>query len=214
MAITLLDYTSAATGTMGYATFTLTGMTTEMTTTTGTTVITSYADTTTGQLWYTAGDKWIQAPAYPVAHPYVARPRRAAPDPDAAARQARFAAELRERDRARSLAAATARATARALLEDWLTPAQRATLDRGHIDVTGSAGGRYRIRTGGGQAGNVDLLDARGRVLLSYCAHPGARVPHEDGFLAQLLHLETDEPGFVAVANIDRDYRPRLLAAA
>lgn len=217
MAISLVNYTTGNAGTMGYATYTLNGTTS----TTGTTVITTYADTSTGQLWYTAGDRWLPAPdwtVYPV-YPAYAPLRAAAPAPapvpaDVAARQAQFAARLREQEAARSGAAATARATARALLEDWLTPAQRGTLARGHIDVTGSAGGRYRIRTNGGQAGNVDLLDARGRVLLSYCAHPGRRVPAEDGFLAQLLHLETDEPGFVQVANIDRDYRPRLLAAA
>lgn len=57
---------------------------------------------------------------------------------------------------------------------------------------------RYRIERGISR--NVRLLDERGNVLRTYCAHPDG-VPTEDVMLAQKLLLETDEDAFLKVAN-------------
>ena len=58
---------------------------------------------------------------------------------------------------------------------------------------------RYRIRRG--WSGNVELLDKDGKVKHRYCAHPSEFVPHCDNMLAQKLYLETNEEGFLRVAN-------------
>jgi hypothetical protein len=93
-----------------------------------------------------------------------------------------------------------AEARARALLLSLLTEDARATFaDTGVIHVVGSAGGRYRIERG--YSGNIH---GGGR---EYCAHPrmtspeGDRMPMEDAMIAQMLMIQTDEPGFLEIAN-------------
>lgn len=84
------------------------------------------------------------------------------------------------------------------------------------FEVTGSAGNRYRIHRG--NAGNIAYLDPvtgeeRGRL----CAHPSMRehwLPDQDVALAQLLALTSDEPAFVALANVHRGIRPPIPTVA
>jgi hypothetical protein len=65
------------------------------------------------------------------------------------------------------------------LLRWHLTPEQRASLDRhGHFIVIGESGKRYRIRHG--YMRNIDLLDANGKAVKTYCAHPGENLPVGD----------------------------------
>lgn len=76
---------------------------------------------------------------------------------------------------------------------------------RGHVIITGSAGGRYQIRRG--YSGNVSELSPGGRVIRRYCAHPPmhtrtGRLPEGDAMTTQLLKLLTDEPGFIEIANV------------
>lgn len=91
----------------------------------------------------------------------------------------------------------TASQRAHELLLSMLTQEQKVTyLTDNYFDVRGSAGGQYRIWNRG-PSGNVESLDHH--VFL--CAHPPGNLPHPDVYLAQLLALATDEPGFRAIAN-------------
>lgn len=101
--------------------------------------------------------------------------------------------EERERERAA--------ARAERLLLSFLTPEQaRSYVADGFFLVTGSAGGRWRIRREG-YMGNVDLLDEDGRQVAWYCIHPPGSLPDADAHLAQMLHLVTDEESFRAIGN-------------
>jgi hypothetical protein len=71
----------------------------------------------------------------------------------------------------------------------------------GWFELRGSAGGWWRIR-GAGQAGNVDELEASGgERIASWCCHPPGALPDADAYIAQMLHLAADEPGFRAAGN-------------
>lgn len=59
---------------------------------------------------------------------------------------------------------------------------------------------KYRIQTG--RSRNVQLLDASGRVVKHYCAHPAELVPDQDTMLAQKLMLEHAEDQFLKIANV------------
>jgi hypothetical protein len=61
---------------------------------------------------------------------------------------------------------------------------------------------RYRIRRG--WAGNVTVIDPKGREVERLCIHPNVSVPPEDNLLAQKLLLEADEEKFRRTANITR----------
>jgi hypothetical protein len=61
---------------------------------------------------------------------------------------------------------------------------------------------RYRIRRG--WAGNVTVIDLKGREVEKLCIHPDISVPQEDNLLAQKLLLEADEEEFRRTANITR----------
>jgi hypothetical protein len=61
---------------------------------------------------------------------------------------------------------------------------------------------RYRIRRG--WAGNVTVIDPKGREVEQLCIHPNVSVPPEDNLLAQKLLLEADEEKFRRTANITR----------
>jgi hypothetical protein len=136
--------------------------------------------------------------------------------PETAAQRA--AREQRDADWRRRHAeqqAARVRVTERAekLLLSLLTADQAASYLRdGWFEVTGSAGGRFRINRRG-QAGNIDELPADGGPrIASYCIHPSGGFPDADAQAAQYLMLVTDEPGFRRTAN--RTPRYRLPAAA
>lgn len=127
---------------------------------------------------------------------------------DRTLRDEQVAAARREHE-ARQARREEARARARATLLRWLTDEQRAQYeDDETFYVVGSAGGRYRIRRGSN--GNVDWIDpAAGEPAARLCAHPdlyagGAidDLPDPDIALAQMLHLATDEAGWLAIANI------------
>ncbi len=94
---------------------------------------------------------------------------------------------------------------ARRLADTFLTDEQRATvIGCGYFDVQGSAGRTYRILTGGHVTGNVKRLSETEphHYTRSYCAHVYSRArPVWDTFLAQAFKLETDEPGFLNVAE-------------
>jgi hypothetical protein len=86
------------------------------------------------------------------------------------------------------------------LLRTNLTPEQRATFDqKGIFYLYTQSGKKYRIEKG--YAHNVKLVDETDKVLTTYCAHPAEILPDEDAMLAQKLALETDEAGFLGVAN-------------
>lgn len=83
----------------------------------------------------------------------------------------------------------------------------------GWFDVTGSAGGRYRINRNG-QAGNVDELAAEGdHRVASLCIHPYGGFHDADAHAAQYLALVTDELSFRRTANRTPRRRPAGMAA-
>jgi len=116
--------------------------------------------------------------------------------------------KAREREQAAARAAwreerETARARAEELLLSLLTDEQAASYtEHGWFEVRGSRGGRWRIRSRG-QAGNVDLMPEIGEIRqASYCCHPPGGLPDADAHAAQMLHLVTDEEGFMRTANL------------
>jgi len=123
-----------------------------------------------------------------------------------------------ERRQARTAAVDRAAATLLGLLNE----AQRASYeaDRTFL-VVGSEGGLYRIRPG--SMGNVDWFDPTEveprRPAGQLCAHPvlhdgEGHLPDPDVALAQLLHLTTDEPGWLRRANVHAGRAPRHPVAA
>lgn len=97
-----------------------------------------------------------------------------------------------------------AQRAALALLKSWLTRTQRRELTkRREVTITGSSGGRYRLRP---MTGACYAVERHGSRLFacgpSFCLHDPERIlPPADVSLAHLLMLRTDEPGFLAAAN-------------
>ena len=91
-----------------------------------------------------------------------------------------------------------------ALLKEWLSPEQRATLESyGHFEVRGSHTGKcYRIRRGRNM--NIDEVSKKGDLGPVWCFGPVGHLPLGDVMLAQKLALETDEQATLAVANRSR----------
>lgn len=90
------------------------------------------------------------------------------------------------------------------LLRTWLTPQQRRDLrTRREFAVTGSAGGRYRLRPATGSVQAVERHKTREFAIgTTFCLHdPENALPAADVTLAHLLMLWTDEPGFLAASN-------------
>jgi hypothetical protein len=109
----------------------------------------------------------------------------------------------REREARRVIEVSLARRRANDLLHRSLTSEQREDLAKKncfYLDSIQPNGERRRYRIDRGTHGNVKLLDAQGRIIGRYCVQPTA-VPVEDAMLAQKLWIETDEPGFLRVAN-------------
>lgn len=130
------------------------------------------------------------------------------------AERERRQAELTRAHQERTRVAATARARAEELLLSLLSDEQAASYrDKGWFEVTGSKGGRWRIRNRG-QSGNVDLMPEIGEEReATYCAHPPGQLPDADAYVAQMLQIVTDEDAFVKVANEHwrRPARPKRL---
>jgi hypothetical protein len=123
----------------------------------------------------------------------------------------------------RARTAAVDRATATLL--GLLNEAQRVSYEADRtFMLVGSAGGLYRIRPG--SMGNVDWFDPaevepefEPRPAGQLCAHPvlhdgEGHLPDPDVALAQLLHLTTDEPGWLRRANVHAGRAPRYPVAA
>jgi hypothetical protein len=90
---------------------------------------------------------------------------------------------------------------ARALLKEWLSPAQLAQYENdGCFQVTGSHSGKsYRIRRH--RQMNVDELDGRGERVAVWCFGPKGYLPVGDVMLTQKIALETDEQAALVIAN-------------
>jgi hypothetical protein len=82
-----------------------------------------------------------------------------------------------------------AKQRARALLKEWLSPAQLALYESAeHFEVVGShTGKRYRIRRG--RYMNIDELDERGKGVAVLCFGPAGYLPVADVMLAQKIAL-------------------------
>lgn len=95
-----------------------------------------------------------------------------------------------------------AKAKARALLKTILAPSEWTLYEQKGIIwvVGGKTGQRYLLRNST-RTRNVTCHDAAGNVIDMLCAHPDG-VPIEDVLITQKLHLEHNEDGFRAVANI------------
>ena len=95
------------------------------------------------------------------------------------------------------------------LLEEWLSPQQRAQYkSSGSFEVTGSdSGTRYRIWRG--RHMNIEELDSDGNPAATWCFLPGRGwLPCGDVMLAQKLALENDEQAALAVAKRARARAP------
>jgi hypothetical protein len=88
-----------------------------------------------------------------------------------------------------------------ALLQEWLTPEQKAQFDAsGYFDVIGcDTGRRYRVHHARGT--NVHEMDDAGRPLMGWCFVPSGELVVGDVMLAQKIALETNERAALAVAN-------------
>jgi hypothetical protein len=115
-------------------------------------------------------------------------------------------AELRTRPRRGHIASQRSKPEqkADALLKEWLSPEQRATLESyGHFEVRGSQTGKcYRIRRG--RSMNIDEVSQEGDLGRVWCFGPVGHLPLGDVMLAQKLALEIDEQATLAVANRSR----------
>lgn len=88
---------------------------------------------------------------------------------------------------------------ARELLRSLLNAEQRADYDNSSsFTVHGSLGNRYRIHPG--VVANVTLMHHHGIAHL--CAHPRGDLPYADVAIGQMLALETDERGFLRIAQV------------
>ncbi len=92
-------------------------------------------------------------------------------------------------------------AKGRALLLQWLTPAQRRQFEeQGYFDVVGCATQRrYRVQYG--SVANVQEIDFEGQSAGVLCFAPEGYLVPGDVMLAQKIALETDELATLAVAN-------------
>lgn len=89
---------------------------------------------------------------------------------------------------------------AEALLQQFLSPAQREQFARSSaFTVTAKSGRRYSLRRG--WAGNVFLLDFHDRDVVRLCLHPETTIPRADLLIAQKMLLEADEDAFLRTAN-------------
>jgi len=92
------------------------------------------------------------------------------------------------------------RARALTLLEEWLSPEQRACYERfRYFDVIGSdTGTRYRVHHG--TQTNIEELSHTGQRVCRWCFVPEGNLAAGDVMLAQKIALETNERGALSVA--------------
>lgn len=122
--------------------------------------------------------------------------------PQSAAPAATMAVAHEVRRKARE----SADAKADRLLKTILSAEQRVQYERERaFDViVGRTGERRRYRIKHGWAGNVFVVDDRGREVERLCIHPSVQVPIADNLVAQKLLLEADEATFRRTANSTR----------
>lgn len=91
---------------------------------------------------------------------------------------------------------------AQELLLSHLTPEQRESVrqNKWFIVEGGKSKKKYRIKTNA-VAGNVEELDAAGKVVARYCCHADGSIPFGDQHLTQMLTLAYDEDYFTKRAN-------------
>ncbi|WP_050423327.1 hypothetical protein [Bradyrhizobium tropiciagri] len=95
----------------------------------------------------------------------------------------------------------SAEAKGRALLREWLTPAQRRQfVEQGFFDVVGGAT-RRRYRVQYGSVANVQEIDFEGKSGSILCFAPEGYLVPGDIMLAQKIALEADELAALAVAT-------------
>ena len=94
-----------------------------------------------------------------------------------------------------------ARARALTLLEEWLSPEQRACYGRfQYFEVVGSdTGTHYRIHHG--TQTNIEELSHSGQRVCRWCFIPEGDLVAGDVMLAQKIALETNERGALSVAH-------------
>jgi len=95
------------------------------------------------------------------------------------------------------------------LLQEWLSPMQRAQFDATkYFDVVGcDTGRRYRIHYG--RVTNVHQIDEAGQPVRGWCFVPSGGLVAGDTMLVQKIALETNEQSTLAVANRFRVQAPR-----
>lgn len=100
----------------------------------------------------------------------------------------------------------SADAQADRLLGFVLSEAQRKQYkrDRAFDVIVGRTGETRRYRIKYGWAGNVYVIDERGREIEKLCIHPDAQIPIADNLIAQKLLLESNEAEFRRIANKTR----------
>lgn len=130
-------------------------------------------------------------------------------EPETAEQQ--VAREERERVHAEELrmiqeARKEAEARADALLRETLSEEQRKEIaaHRYFTVESKTSKRRYRVRTDAGRHGNIDELDAQGRVVARLCCAPVGNIPDADALLGQALNLRYNEDEFRATANHTR----------
>jgi hypothetical protein len=117
-------------------------------------------------------------------------------------RKEQEAARLREIGRVKAIEEARTRANTR--LMELLDSEQQKDLKNSGIFYLTVGERRYKIMPGS----VVTLMGVDGQPESSFCIHPTTSVPAADWAIAQKLMLETDEPGFLRIAN-RRDLRVR-----
>ena len=122
--------------------------------------------------------------------------------PEQLEEQERLREERRQREEEARREREAAVARAEELLLAHLDEAQRNQYAREHSFQVVKDDRTYLIERG--RAQNVYLLDECGKRLVEYCAHVVPDIPDEDNLLAQKFMLETDEAGFLRLANAQR----------
>lgn len=194
-------YTSATSSTNIWTIWVRGSATTSTSVTVGTGNIVAAGSTTAGTsgtiIWGTWNNTYVESQEQ-----VQARLRR---NEEARQRQIQYNEEARLQRLVTDTERAAARERAALLLNEALSEQQRLELaDKGHfslrvIDSKTQEERLYRIRRG--RSGNVDRVDASGRVLNKFCIHPIIACPDEDTMLAQKLMLEHDEETFLRTAN-------------
>jgi hypothetical protein len=159
------------------------------------------AQTTAGTSYFTQEDIWMDATRYyQLAQGRTVYYRERTQQERYQQEQAREVARRQQEEWTRRTREALERS--RELLLANLTKVQRETFVRNNwfVVVGGKTKQSYRIRTNGGAAGNIDVLNGN-KVSHRLCCHCSNDIPLHDHHLAQKLALECDEDRFLKLAN-------------